>query len=108
MRPHSSFVYFTKCFNDHVRDDEGGVLLYKPDGVYETTNFCELIGVGPDCKYFLEDMIGAFCLLPEFVSGMHRLGSMTEDVEGEVVANEDFAIKEEVLMDHMPAIFTED
>jgi hypothetical protein len=39
---------------------------------------------------------------------MHRLGSMQKDVNGKIVENEEFAIRESVLMDHCAAVFDGD
>lgn len=104
IKPTGDYLYFRKCFNDHVRDGDGKVILFRPDQSVDTTNWCELIGIGPRCKVFKGGDVGGFCLLPEMTNGMHRLGSVNEDVNGEVVQNEDFAIREEVLVDHFPAI----
>ncbi|MBM3302212.1 MAG: hypothetical protein FJY85_19955, partial [Deltaproteobacteria bacterium] len=69
VRPFGKYAYFRKCYNDHVRDRKGNIVLYRPETSVETTNWCELIGVGPECEFLLPEHIGRFCLLPELVSG---------------------------------------
>jgi hypothetical protein len=106
IRPFGSFIYFRKTIRPNVVDG-GKVLIHLPDDVREFTNLCELIAFGPKCRYIDGSMIGGFCNLPEMINGMHRLGSVTEDVDGVAVRNEDWAIREKVLMEHCPAVMME-
>jgi hypothetical protein len=106
VRPIGTFVYARKCFNDHIRDESGNVLLYLDDNSADgnplgTGTWAEIIGVGPDCEHFHPDNVGCFCLLPEMINGMYRLGSLRD-------GSEDFAIKESALLQHFAAIATEE
>ena len=71
-------ILFLKCFNDHVRDDDEKVLVYLPDEVQDTTLWCEVVKVGPRCRYLTEDMIRdhrLFMHIPECErKGWHKIG----------------------------------
>jgi len=62
-------VMVRKCVNDHVRDENGDVLIYKPDEVYEDTNTCEVVDVADDCRIFQKEHIGGFVEMPEYIEG---------------------------------------
>jgi len=101
--PAGEYLVVRKCINDDLRKADGSVLLYRPDSCStgwnqskNQTNWAEIMSVGPRCKYFNNDQIGSFVLCPEFASGMSRIDE------------EDFAIKESLLMKNMPAVFSEE
>ena len=96
LKMKGNYVHVRRCFQDHVRKDDGSVLIYRPEGRlakdetpwYGSTSQCnwvEIIALGPDCEFIAEDDIGGFCRCPEYETGIHRL----ED--------EDFAVKEDLL-----------
>lgn len=99
VSPSNDFVFCRKCFNDDLRDEEGNVLIYRTEAGKDTTNYAEVLAVGPKCRCLTKDDVGKFVLLPEYISGMYRLGSISE--------SEDFAVREKVILMHMPAVFDE-
>jgi co-chaperonin GroES (HSP10) len=72
--PLHDFIHVRKCVNEHVKDENGSVLLYMTDQFIDTTNMAEVLAVGPDCKYDWRDAIGKFVLCPEFSRGMFCVG----------------------------------
>ena len=108
--PAGNWVFVRKCVNDHIRDEDGNVVLFLDDNSFDGDpnaqgHMCEIIGVSEHCRYVGQKDVGKLCLCPELHSDMHRIGYITVDVAGEVLANEDFAIKETALMEHCPAVF---
>ena len=71
----NDFVLVRKDYVDHVRNDGGDVLLYHTDITQDTTNFAEVIDVGPDCKYATKSDIGKHAYCPEWEDGMFRVGA---------------------------------
>lgn len=103
IRPLGNYLYFRRCFKDDIRDKDGGIVLYRTETDANTENWNELIGVGPKCKAVRREDVGGFCHLPELATGMYRLGSLKDDDP-----SEDFAIKEDVLLNHFGAIVFEE
>ena len=106
IKPTGDFVYVRKTVKDHIRDGER-ILLHLPEEVRQTTNWCEVIGLGPRCRHVQQEHVGSFVQMPELVTGMHRLGSWLVDDHGELVMNEDFCIREKALMEHFAAVLSE-
>ena len=90
------YVHVRRCFTDHVRNDDGSVLIYRPQGTSNPDstpwlgstsqcNWVEIIALGPDCEYLTQENIGGICRSPEYETGIHRL------------FDEDFAVKETLL-----------
>ena len=109
LRCTGDFVYVRKCVNDHPRDAKGDVLIWLPQNNYDGNPmgggaWAEVIGYGPRCKHVGAWAVGGRVLMPEAVNGMFRLGRMTEDVNGKLVDNDDFCIREPELMENFPAI----
>lgn len=75
-------LWVRKCFNDHYRDENGKIVIYRTDYSADTTNWAEIIDVGPKCKIFSKSDIGSYVMCPEHDSGLKRL------------FDEDFAVKE--------------
>lgn len=102
------WVYFRKTHTPHVLDGDGNIVLHLSDNYAEGPEvepaWNELIGFGPDCKYFRTEDIGGTCLLPVMHTRMFRLGSMNQICETDVIANEDWAIKEDALIAFAPFI----
>lgn len=82
-----------KCYRDHVRNSDGSVLLYRPEGNIspdgspwldsaDMTNWAEIIDFGPKCKYITKDLIGWRVLCPE------RVPRLVQD---------DFLVREDLL-----------
>lgn len=105
-RPHGSWIIIRKCENDHFRNDDGDIILYRTETDHDMTNWCEILSVGPKCVNFSAEDVGKFILAPELDAGMVRLGSFTEQYKhsGQLIQMEDFAIREEAQMDHYPAV----
>lgn len=106
------WLYFRKTFTPHILDADGNIVLHLSDNYAEGPQtepaWNELIGIGPLCRYFSKEDIGGSCLLPVMANHMFRLGDMMMDNHGDVVANEDWAIKEETLMSFAPFVCNED
>lgn len=95
IKPNSDWILINKAVNDHVRNENNDVLLYKPDVIVETTNWAEIIDIGPRCKYITEDMCcsGTFIMCPELSNDMKELGVDRE------TGNRFFFIRERYLME---------
>ena len=76
----NDYIFVRQCINDHIRDENGEVLIWRPDGAGEwiwhgandTSNWAEIIDVGTKCKLVTRNEIGTFCLIPEFAEGLER------------------------------------
>jgi hypothetical protein len=70
-------ILLLKCYNDHARDDKN-VLVYLPETVQDTTLWCEVVKIGPKCRYLKPDMLEAYRLymhIPEYErKGWHKVG----------------------------------
>lgn len=73
LKPNSNFILFRKCGKgDTLSDGERGVKLDNgkelafPTDYHETSDFAEIIKVGPDCKVFSGHEIGETILCREF------------------------------------------
>lgn len=74
-RPVGSNVLIRKCaIGEQVGDEflDGGIVL--PDTVWDNTNFVEIVGVGPRCKLYTEDMIGSVTWCPEGPESLCQAG----------------------------------
>jgi co-chaperonin GroES (HSP10) len=101
IKPLSRRILVRKCVNDHIRDEDGTVLVYKPDWVYEQTNTAEIVAVADDCRIFTCEHIGGFVELPEHITGLDCV-----DEEKEL-----FTVEEKILDDVTESgvvFFTED
>jgi hypothetical protein len=62
-------VLCLKGYRDHIRDENGKVLLYRPTygstASQEYTNCAEILAIGSGCKVFEPEMVGAWCVVPE-------------------------------------------
>lgn len=96
IRPISRYVVVRKCVNDHVRNNDGDVLIYKPDYIYETTNWAQILKVSEDCKVLTDEHVGCLVECPEFSSNLHRLGSESDSV--------DFFVREDEILKYHPFI----
>jgi co-chaperonin GroES (HSP10) len=72
IKPINSFLLVRKC----ERKDEGLIIL--PDAVKETTNYCEVLAVGPKCKQFTGAAIGKMIICPDFADGLHCIDEAGE------------------------------
>ena len=73
LKVFSARIVVRKCIHDHIRDDDGDVLLFRTDHDYEQTNWAEIIDVGTGCKEFTHDDIGKFVMCPEWTNDMSFL-----------------------------------
>jgi hypothetical protein len=51
------YILFQKCERDHERDETGKVLVYLPQEVQDATQWCQIIKIGPKCRYLTNDMV---------------------------------------------------
>ncbi len=72
--PLHDFIHVRKCVNEHVKDENGSVLLYMTEQFIDTTNMAEVVAVGPECRYNWKDAIGKFVMCPEVSRGMFCVG----------------------------------
>lgn len=75
FRVNSNYILLRKCTNDHVRDDNGQVLVQLTDKSLAHTNWMEIIDVGPDCKLFTKDCIGYLTYAPNFAHDLMNFES---------------------------------
>lgn len=78
ITPLNRRIIVRKCVNDHVREEDGSVVIYKPDEVYEECGTVEIVDVAEDCRIFTPDDIGGFINLPDFVDGLDLLDEENE------------------------------
>jgi len=67
-------ILVRKCFRDHIKDENGDVLLYRTELASDTTNWFEIIAVSPQCRYFRQEHIGNYLHCPEWTAGFNRVG----------------------------------
>lgn len=60
FRPNSDHILLLKCVNE----EPDGIVT--PDKSRDRTNFLEIIAVGPDCKLFTPDTVGAIVHAPDW------------------------------------------
>jgi hypothetical protein len=53
----SDYILFQKCQRDHERDETGKVLVYLPQEVQDATQWCQIVKIGPKCRYLTNDMV---------------------------------------------------
>ena len=87
IRPLRDYIFVRKAVNGDEEDYHSQKYFWKGNivvsaGTADNTNFAEIIAVGPMCKYFSDDNIGEFIMVPELSNDMHR------------IIGEDFAIRE--------------
>jgi len=67
-----------KCVEDHVRDDDGRMLVAMTDEFIQTTLWFQILKVGKDCKLLKNDILASndvFMYFPEWDDGQHSLGN---------------------------------
>lgn len=67
-----------KCVQDHIRDDDGEILVAMMDEYIEHTLWFEILKVGKKCKYLSNEQLAnkrMFMYFPEWDDGMHSLGN---------------------------------
>ena len=74
VRPVNDFLLVLKCVNDHIRNDNGEVVIWRTEYNYDTTNFARVEDVGNKCKYWSKDDIGEFVHCPEYSTGLYNVG----------------------------------
>jgi co-chaperonin GroES (HSP10) len=87
IKPIGRHILVRKC----VHKDAGLIVL--PEQYKETTNFVEILAVGPKCMVFNQEHIGKIIQCPEFSDGLHFL------VEG----SSEYAMAREEILD--PVLF---
>jgi hypothetical protein len=68
-------ILVRKCYNDHIRDASGEILLALPDSAREETNWDEIRMVGSECDVFTREDVGSFIQGPEYTDGMYGIGN---------------------------------
>lgn len=91
IRAMNDLVYVRKCEKDHIRGEDGKIMLYRTEIDADTTNYAQILGCGPKCREVKSGYIGRFVVVEELAQGVHRLFD-----------TEDFAVKEKVIMDANP------
>lgn len=54
----NDWVLLYKCTKDHIRNEDGGILIELTDKTLDNTNYLEIISVGPKCREVSKDCIG--------------------------------------------------
>jgi len=77
-KPNSNYVLVRKCVRyDDLGDGNRGIKvegtegIAVPDRVFDFTNFCEVIAVGPKCVMVTENNIGDTVRVPESSHELH-------------------------------------
>lgn len=81
-------IRLRKCYNDHIRDKKGNVLIYRTDWDVDTTTVDEIVDVADGCREFSKADIGKFVVGPETHNGLHGIGA------SEFIADEDIFLDE--------------
>lgn len=74
VKPANNFLLVLKCVNDHIRNEDGEVLIWRSDYNYDTTTFARVEAVGPKCKYWENEDVGVFVHCPEYANGLYNIG----------------------------------
>jgi len=94
-------ILLGKCANDHIRNEDGSILVAHTDEYIDTTLWCEVLKIGKGCRYIREEHIGSFMYIPEWEGkGWHKVG------EGLFVISEKLMDKKKPLF--KPFIYVED
>jgi co-chaperonin GroES (HSP10) len=72
-RPINGYVKVRKCVNDHYRDEDDEIFLYRTDEAVEETTWVEIVDVADDCEHITKEDIGGFCISPESHDKLQRL-----------------------------------
>jgi len=68
-------ILLAKCANDHIRYEDGNILIAHTDDYIDRTLWCEILKIGKECKYLTEENIGDFMIIPEWEGrGWNRIG----------------------------------
>ena len=87
IKPCGDYLFVRKTISGKEEEYNGQKFFWRGNIVVssataDNTNFCEILAVGPKCKYFDVDCIGSFIICPEISNDLHR------------ITGEDFAIRE--------------
>ena len=91
------WVRVRKCFKDHLRKEDGSVLLYRTDGDFDTTNFASIVDFGPKCLVICKEDIGRKVKLPEVHNDLKRMVG--------ALSGEDFAVRERLILEFSGATY---
>jgi len=67
-----------KCVQDHIRDDNGDVLVALPEDYRDETLWFEILKVGKDCRTISNNALEKarlFMYFPEWDDGLHSLNN---------------------------------
>lgn len=86
IQPNSNFILVRKCATYDKQSDGTGLIdvgngksLIIPDFINDTTNFCEIIAVGPKCVMVTKADIGKTIMVPEYHNHLHCVDSEEEE-----------------------------
>ena len=96
-------ILLLKCVNDHIRDEDGKVLVAFTDEKVDTTLWCEVLKVGKECKYLRPEYLNGrvFMHIPEWEGrGWHKVGDNMFIISEKLMDKKNPMLK--------PFIYTED
>ena len=70
-------ILLAKCVQDHIRDEDGSVLVAMTDEYVDTTVWCEVLKIGKECKYLRPEHLErqVFMHIPEWEGrGWNKVG----------------------------------
>ena len=85
------WILVNKCVRGDYAEGEGPVLLMD-DYTKDTTNFGEVMMIGPNCQYVTDSYLGQFILCPEHHESMKW------------IADEMYIVRESWIMNHAPYV----
>ena len=92
--PIGDWILVNKATNDHARDDDGNVLVYKTGNTLGYTNWVEIVDVGERCVYVTK----AMCNGKFFIQAPHLSNDMKFWKKDRDTGSEFFFIRESFLM----------
>lgn len=92
ITPIGNHLFVRKCKVDHVKDERGRVIIYRPDASGTLTNYNEIVAIGPKCEEPWS--VGAIVKCPERSNDLHRVNDYIAE-NGEHI--EEFIVRETVV-----------
>jgi len=85
-----------KCMEDHIRDEDGRMLVAMTDEFISTTLWFQILKVGKACKCLTNDVLAnndVFMYFPEWDDGQHSLGNEVFMVEERMMEGRNPSLK---------------
>ena len=63
--------------NDHIRDEDGRVILYHTEKRLDKTNMALVVMASSQCRFVTQELVNEYRVwmrLPEYADGMHYIG----------------------------------